>query len=55
MMTMQEKDIELQEIDELQEVEGSEEMYEHFAITVDKGQKMLRLDKFLVDRMEHFY
>ena len=53
MKLMQEKDIELQEIDELQEVEGSEEMYEHFAITVDKGQKMLRLDKFLVDRMEH--
>ena len=33
--------------------EGGEELFEHFAITVDKGQKMLRLDKFLVDRMEH--
>ena len=31
----------------------SDEMYEHFSIVVDKGQKMLRLDKFLVDRMEH--
>ncbi len=28
-------------------------MYEHFALTVDKGQKMLRIDKFLVDRLEH--
>ena len=33
--------------------EAGEELFEHFAITVDKGQKMLRLDKFLVDRMEH--
>ena len=24
--------------------EGADEMFEHFAITVDKGQKMLRLD-----------
>lgn len=30
-----------------------DQMYEHFSLTVDKGQKMLRLDKFLVDRMEH--
>lgn len=29
------------------------ERYEHFAITVDRGQSMIRLDKFLVDRMEH--
>jgi 23S rRNA pseudouridine1911/1915/1917 synthase len=33
--------------------EGADELFEHFAITVDKGQKMLRLDKYLVDRMEH--
>ena len=33
--------------------EGADEMFEHFAITVDKGQKLLRLDKYLVDRMEH--
>ncbi|MBR2060637.1 MAG: RluA family pseudouridine synthase [Tidjanibacter sp.] len=30
-----------------------EEMYEHFAVTVDKGQSMLRIDKYLVDRLEH--
>ena len=51
MQDLAEKDID--QLDELQEIDGSEEMYEHFAITVDKGQKMLRLDKFLVDRMEH--
>ena len=39
--------------DDLAEGEGADELFEHFAITVDKGQKMLRLDKYLVDRMEH--
>lgn len=29
------------------------ELYEHFRFTADKGQQMLRVDKFLVDRMEH--
>ncbi len=30
-----------------------EEMYEHFAVTADRGQSLLRIDKFLVHRMEH--
>ncbi len=30
-----------------------EELYEHFSVTVDKGQSMLRIDKYLVDRLEH--
>ena len=29
-----------------------DELYEHFALTVDKGQAMLRIDKFLTNRME---
>ncbi|MDE6717382.1 MAG: RNA pseudouridine synthase, partial [Muribaculaceae bacterium] len=28
------------------------EMYEHFRFTADKGQQLLRVDKFLADRME---
>ena len=47
------------EADELDLVEGAddsaaegEERYEHFSITVDKGQSMLRLDKFLTIHME---
>ena len=40
------------EDDEIGE-DGADELFEHFAITVDKGQKLLRLDKYLVDRMEH--
>ncbi|MCM1151286.1 MAG: RluA family pseudouridine synthase [Alistipes sp.] len=30
-----------------------EGLYEHFAVVADKGQTLLRLDKFLVARMEH--
>ena len=40
--------------DELEEVEAaSGEMFEHFRFVADKGQGQLRIDKFLVDRMEH--
>ena len=39
--------------DDIADGEGADELFEHFAITVDKGQKMLRLDKYLVDHMEH--
>lgn len=31
---------------------GGQEMYEHFRFVADKGQQMIRVDKFLVDRME---
>lgn len=31
--------------------EESDELYEHFRIVVDKGQSLLRLDKFLMDRL----
>ncbi|MFI3330745.1 MAG: RluA family pseudouridine synthase [Rikenellaceae bacterium] len=30
----------------------SEELYEHFSVKVDKGQSLLRIDKFLTTRME---
>ncbi len=32
--------------------EPQDEMFEHFGVTVDKGQSLLRIDKFLTDRME---
>ena len=32
--------------------EQQDEMYEHFSLTVDKGQALLRIDKFLTNRME---
>lgn len=33
--------------------DGQEALYEHFSVTADRGQAPLRLDKFLVCRMEH--
>lgn len=32
--------------------EGQEELYEHFNVVADKGQSLLRIDKFLVNRLE---
>lgn len=31
----------------------ADELYEHFKISVDKGQSMVRIDKFLFDRLAH--
>lgn len=31
--------------------DGENQMYEHFSLTVDKGQGMMRIDKFLFERM----
>ena len=45
----------LDELD-IEQTEGGDEgdeMYEHFAVTVDKGQSMMRLDKFLTARLEN--
>lgn len=37
-----------------EEVPASDgEMYEHFRFVADKGQQLLRVDKFLVSRLEH--
>lgn len=36
-----------------QEPDSQEQLYEHFAVTVDRGQALLRIDKYLVDRLEH--
>jgi 23S rRNA pseudouridine1911/1915/1917 synthase len=39
--------------DELMDLDEPEELYERFSIIVDKGQEPLRLDKFLVARIEN--
>lgn len=33
--------------------EQQDELYEHYSVKVDKGQAMLRIDKFLTNRMEN--
>ena len=43
----------LQAADELNELDGPEELYERLSIKVDKGQEPLRLDKFLTARIEN--
>ena len=45
-------ELDREEVDEVEDG-SSEELFEHFSVVVDKGQAMLRLDKYLVDRMEH--
>jgi 23S rRNA pseudouridine1911/1915/1917 synthase len=42
-----------QKNDELLENEESNELFEHYHFVVDKGQKLLRIDKFLVNRIEN--
>ncbi len=51
MTSEEEQDID-QELDQdLELEEGSEELYEHYKFVVDPGQVMLRIDKFLLDRL----
>jgi 23S rRNA pseudouridine1911/1915/1917 synthase len=38
---------------EIESVESSDELYERFSITIDKGQDPLRIDKFLMQRIEN--
>jgi len=56
-MSEQYDDIEFEE-DELDAAVPSasgeaSELYEHWKIVVDAGQKPVRIDKFLVDHMQH--
>lgn len=37
---------------ELQSDDNDQELYEHFRFVADKGQQLLRVDKFLVQRLE---
>ncbi len=43
----------IEEIDELDDnsLEQDEELYEHHSFTADPGQELIRIDKFLMDRM----
>lgn len=39
-------------VEELEEGEESAELYEHFRIVADRGQQLLRIDKFLIDHLK---
>ena len=47
---MTDEDINLQDIDEL---EGEPQLYEHFRFVVDSGQEPLRIDKYMLAKLQH--
>lgn len=47
---MTDEDINLQDIDEL---EGEPQLYEHFRFVVDSGQEPLRIDKYMPEKLQH--
>lgn len=47
---MTDEDINLQDIDEL---EGEPQFYEHFRFVVDSGQEPLRIDKYMLEKLQH--
>ena len=47
---MTDEDINLQDIDEL---EGEAQLYEHFRFVVDSGQEPLRIDKYMLEKLQH--
>ena len=44
-------DIEQDELDDIEPVGDENQLYEHFRVVVDKGQEMMRVDKYLFDRL----
>ncbi len=42
-----------EDIEDFLQEEDDNKLYEHFSITVDKGQSLLRIDKFLMVRIEN--
>ena len=40
-----------EEISETEDLSGSEEMFEHYRFEADPGQEVVRIDKFLMDRI----
>ena len=51
---MQELEDEIEEsLDDLEPTPDAAELFEHFRVVADKGQSLLRVDKFLFDHLEH--
>ena len=44
-------DIDNDELDNVEPVGDEAQLYEHFRVVVDKGQEMVRVDKYLFDRL----
>ena len=46
-------DIENDVLDDIEPVGDESQLYEHFRVVVDKGQEMVRVDKYLFDRQPY--
>ena len=44
-------DIENDDLDDVEAVGDEAQLYEHFRVVVDRGQEMMRVDKYLFDRL----
>ncbi len=51
MSLMEDDDIEA--LDAEAQEDGDGQLYEHFRLEVDKGQVPLRIDKYLMEHMQH--
>ncbi len=47
-----EEDIPVEEISDEEFLEEETPMYEHYRFVVDKGQSLLRIDKYVTEKME---
>lgn len=44
-------ELEQDELDDIEPVGDENQLYEHFRVVVDKGQAMVRVDKYLFERI----
>ena len=52
-MIDEELDLELDndDLDDIEPIVAEPQLYEHFRVVVDKGQEMVRVDKYLFDKI----
>ena len=43
------------DLDDIEPVGDEAQLYEHFRVVVDRGQEMMRVDKYLFDRLTNAY
>ena len=51
MADIEDFDIDNDCLDDVEPVGDEAQLYEHFRVVVDKGQEMIRVDKYLFDRI----
>lgn len=51
MIDEQEDELNNEELEDVEPIVPDDQLYEHFRVVVDKGQEMIRVDKYLFDRI----